>query len=128
MFTGRIPNHQIKDYQFACDAFLFTSRSETQGIVMLEAMAAGNPVVAVRASGVVDVVRDGYNGFMTGESPEEWAAAVQKAVSGSEMHRQLKEGARATAWGSRSIQVAKRAESCYEQIAACRERRARAAG
>ncbi len=128
VFTGRVPNHQIKDYQFACDAFLFTSRSETQGIVMLEAMAAGNPVVAVRASGVVDVVKDGYNGYMTGESPAGWAAAVKKAVSVPEEHQRLKQGARATAWGFRSIQTARRAEHFYEQIAMRRSQGRQAAG
>lgn len=128
VFTGRIHNHQIKDYQFACDAFLFTSQSETQGIVMLEAMAAGNPVVAVKASGVVDVVRDGYNGYMTGESPAEWAAAVKKAVSVHEEHQRLKQGARATALGYRSIQIARRAEGCYEKIAGRRGGGKQAAG
>ena len=47
----------MRHYLNAADAFLFASKSETQGIVLLEAMAAGCPVAAVRASGVVDVVR-----------------------------------------------------------------------
>ena len=54
----------MRHYLNAADAFLFASKSETQGIVLLEAMAAGCPVAAVRASGVVDVVRQGINGYM----------------------------------------------------------------
>ena len=45
----------MRHYLNAADAFLFASKSETQGIVLLEAMAAGCPVAAVRASGAVDV-------------------------------------------------------------------------
>ena len=46
------------------DVFAFASLSETQGMVLAEAMAAGLPVVALNASGVREVVRDGQNGFM----------------------------------------------------------------
>ena len=52
---------------------MFASKSETQGIVLEEAMAAGNPIVAVRASGVEDVVKNGINGYMTEEDVEIWS-------------------------------------------------------
>ena len=52
VFSGNIPNDEIKHYLYASELFLFASKSETQGIVLEEAMAAGNPVVVVRASGV----------------------------------------------------------------------------
>jgi glycosyltransferase involved in cell wall biosynthesis len=45
-------------------------------MVILEAMAAGLPVVAVRSSGIDDVVRQGYNGFKTPENPALWCARV----------------------------------------------------
>lgn len=67
IFTGNVPNEEIRNYQWAADLFLFTSKSETQGIVVLEAMAAGNPVVAVDATGVQDVVKDLENGRLTAE-------------------------------------------------------------
>ena len=59
------------------DAFVFASKSETQGMVILEAMAARMPVVAVRSSGIDDVVRDGYNGFKTREDRNLWLERVQ---------------------------------------------------
>ena len=65
VFVGNVSNTEIKNYQAACDLFLFTSKSETQGIVLLEAMAAENPVIAVDASGVCDVVCNGKNGYRT---------------------------------------------------------------
>lgn len=73
-FVGSVPNEEVKRYLQACDIFLFASKSETQGIVLAEAMAAGCPVVAVRATGVEDIVKDGCNGFAVEEDPVIWAA------------------------------------------------------
>ena len=79
-FVGNIPNSEVKDYLNAADLFLFASRSETQGIVLAEAMAAGNPVAAVHATGVDDIVRDGVNGFLTEEDEGAWADRVIEAL------------------------------------------------
>ena len=69
MLIGRFPNAEVSNYLHVADGFLFAPKSERRrGIVLLKA-AAGCPVVAVHASGVVDVVSQGKNGFMTGE---EW--------------------------------------------------------
>lgn len=76
VFTGAIPNDRMAPYYKAADGFLFASKTETQGIVILESFAGGTPVVAVRASGVEDLVDDGINGFLTGEDREEYAAKV----------------------------------------------------
>jgi len=61
----------------AFDAFAFASRTETQGLVLAEAMAAGVPVVAIDAPGVREVVTDEINGrLLPGEDPEAFAAAL----------------------------------------------------
>jgi 1,2-diacylglycerol 3-alpha-glucosyltransferase len=62
IMPGILPGNQLADCYKAMDIFVFASKSETQGLVLMEAMAAGVPVVAVRASGVSDVVEDGRNG------------------------------------------------------------------
>ena len=76
VFAGNVEPHGVVGCYLAADLFVFASTSETQGMVLLEAMAGGCPVVAVRASGVYDVVKDGYNGFKVAESTESWAEAV----------------------------------------------------
>ncbi len=76
VFTGYMAPHEVALCYLAADIFVFASTSETQGMVLLEAMAGGCPVVAVRASGVYDVVKDGYNGFKVAESTDNWADAV----------------------------------------------------
>lgn len=116
VFTGKVPNGQIRDYLSASDVFLFASRSETQGIVLLEAMAAGTPVVAVRASGVADVVKDGFNGYMTKEDEAEWAEAVQKMVGQPQRFGEWKEHSLQTASAYRSSRVALMAAQGYRRM------------
>ncbi len=63
----------------AMDAFAFASQTETQGMVLTEAMAASTPVIAVDATGVRDVVTDGENGFLLStESELEFVAALDR--------------------------------------------------
>ena len=111
VFAGTVPHSELPAYYGAADLFLFSSKSETQGIVLLEAMAAGLPVVAVEGSGICDVVENGRNGFCTPNDEELWAAAVCRALG--QAHRVLSAGARATAQDYSQEQIAKRAEGLY---------------
>lgn len=63
-FAGILQGQDLIDCYSAMDVFAFASKSETQGLVLLEAMAAGTPVIAIDASGVREVVQDGLNGRM----------------------------------------------------------------
>ena len=76
VFAGAVPNQEIAPYFKAADGFLFASKTETQGIVVLEAFAGATPVIAVRASGVEDLVDDGVNGILTEEDSREYAEKV----------------------------------------------------
>ena len=60
--TGYLDGQDLIDAYHAMDVFAFASLSETQGIVLVEALAAGVPVVAVNAPGVREVVKDYVNG------------------------------------------------------------------
>jgi glycosyltransferase involved in cell wall biosynthesis len=63
-FAGILQGSDLIDCYASMDVFAFASQSETQGLVLVEAMAAGVPVIAVDASGVREVVQDGVNGRM----------------------------------------------------------------
>jgi glycosyltransferase involved in cell wall biosynthesis len=76
ILIGAIPSEEIPKYNMASDIFIFSSLSETQGMVILEAMAGGCPVVAVRSSGIDDTIRDNFNGFKTKEEVCDWANKV----------------------------------------------------
>nr|WP_300309742.1 glycosyltransferase [Halomonas sp.] len=66
-FTGRLQGKELIDAYQAMNVFAFASHSETQGMVIAEAMAAGLPVVALDAPGVREVVEDGRNGRLLQE-------------------------------------------------------------
>lgn len=82
IFTGSLPNEETAAYFAAADAFLFASKTETQGIVVLEAFAGGTPVLAVRASGVEDLVTGGVNGMLTDEDSGSFAGMLERFCSG----------------------------------------------
>ncbi len=75
-FVGVVPHEAVGDYYRAADLFLFPSTSETQGIVVLEAVAAGLPVVAVASDAAEDLLGDGQAGILTPEEPEPFARSV----------------------------------------------------
>ncbi len=75
--AGVLKGQGLVDCYHAMNIFAFASLSETQGIVLVEAMAAGVPVVAVDAPGVREVVKDGYNGRLVfGESQSNFLEAL----------------------------------------------------
>ena len=86
--TGSLQSQALIDAYHAMDIFAFASKSETQGMVLTEAMATGLPVVALDASGAREVVRDKINGRLLGEETVEtfagaldWIAARTTAES-----------------------------------------------
>jgi glycosyltransferase involved in cell wall biosynthesis len=76
IFAGGVPREKIFSYLKAADLFVFSSKTETQGLVIAEAQACGRPVVAVNARGVAEIVRDGRDGYLVAEDRADFAAAV----------------------------------------------------
>ena len=87
--VGSVPPVQMARYCQLGDIFVFTSRSETQGMVILEAMAAGLPVVAIRSSGIEDIVRNNGNGFKTAAQMSQWVERVEQLVNDEPLRTQL---------------------------------------
>ncbi|MBP2562461.1 glycosyltransferase involved in cell wall biosynthesis [Neorhizobium galegae] len=76
-FMGVLRGQELADAYAAMDVFAFSSLSETQGMVLAEAMTAGVPVVALDAPGAREMVRDGENGrLLPAEAPTEAFAAA----------------------------------------------------
>ncbi len=64
VFAGSIDHNIMPEYLAACDIYSISSLFEGTCIAMVEAMAAGKPVVATRFAGAIDLIKDGENGFM----------------------------------------------------------------
>jgi 1,2-diacylglycerol 3-alpha-glucosyltransferase len=93
LFTGFIPREELVDYYRAADLFVFASKTETQGLVLMEAMAAGLPAVVVRAMGVTDVVFDGETGVLVPEDESLFAQTVIELLQDPQRRSQLHQGA-----------------------------------
>ncbi len=115
VFVGNVNNREIPFYCQASDVFLFSSLSETQGIVLLEAMAAGLPVVAVKASGVEDIVVDGQNGCQSRNDPTDFFRRLLSVLPEDKLSL-LRKGALQTAGRYREEYIATSAISQYERI------------
>ena len=116
--TSVLDPSQLADAYNAMDVFAFASKSETQGMVLTEAMAAGVPVVALDASGVREVVKDEYNGrLLHEETPEAFALAL-KWLAGlpPEKMEALRQGAHETAEAFSMRHTAGKALACYEAL------------
>lgn len=111
-FVGAVPNQNIYEYYAEADAFLFASKTETQGIVLLESFAQGTPVYAVKASGVNDLVRDGINGRLFDEDTEDFAEGLTELLD-SDTRIKLGAGAAVCAEAYTEETVAERAVSVY---------------
>ena len=89
IFTGLVNRTEIVGLYQASDIFVFASKTETQGLVAVEAMAAGDPVVAIKASGIEDMVKNNEDGFLTSESEEEFSESVLKIVNDKNLREKM---------------------------------------
>lgn len=83
----------------AGDAFVFASRTETQGLVLLEAMSLGVPVVSTAVMGTRDIVGPQRGAVAVGEDPVEFAAACARVLGDAALRARLGTEARAFAQG-----------------------------
>ncbi|MFA5088166.1 MAG: alpha/beta fold hydrolase [Candidatus Omnitrophota bacterium] len=116
--VGVLHYQHLVDAYFAMDVFAFASLSETQGIVLIEAMASGAPVVALDAPGARDMVKDGSNGRLLGEMDQpSFCEALRWVLNRSfEETQTIKQAARTTAEKYTISASAKRMLAIYEEV------------
>jgi len=118
--VGRKSGGELYDAYAAMDWFVFASQTETQGLVLAEAMAAGKPVVALDGPGVRDIVRGGENGILLddGADASAFAGALRRMMEDPEFAGHCAGGARATADQFSTRNCVKQMIKCYERLIA----------
>lgn len=117
-FAGTLRDRALVSAYHALDMFAFASLTETQGLVLAEAMAAGVPVVAVDAPGAREIVRNGLNGYLLPSADvKTFASTVGDIVALTVAERQaLGASARNSVADFALERVADRALAAYESI------------
>jgi glycosyltransferase involved in cell wall biosynthesis len=103
IFTGMVPNEAVPGYLAAADIFVFPSLSEGFGIVVVEAMASGLPLVSTNVHGLPEIIENGQNGLLVEpRSPEQIAEKVLLLVESDDLRKTMAEnnkaGARRYSW------------------------------
>ena len=94
LFTGYIERKKLQIFYRRAEIFVFASKVESQGMVVLEAMACGTPVVAIGKMGTREVMGGDAGGFMVDDDKSEFAEKVQLLLNNPEIHKAKAMGAK----------------------------------
>ncbi|MGB9607408.1 MAG: glycosyltransferase, partial [bacterium] len=79
-FLGFVDREKVRECLSASDILVFPSKTETQGLVMAEALAMGVPVVAADSFGARETIRNGVDGFILPAEPEAFSETVRELL------------------------------------------------
>lgn len=106
LFVGYLSRADaLLDCYRAGDVFVFASRTETQGLVLLEAMALGTPVVSTAVMGTKDILKPGKGALVAGDNLPDFSDKVVKLLNNSGLRNQLGEEAKeyAATWSAPAL-------------------------
>ena len=114
-FAGYIPSADLPYFYRQAQVFVFPSKTETQGLVTVEAMLSGLPVVAIGELGTVDVMQGDHGGFMVGDDVGQFSEKVIELLKNQQLRK--KKSQEALKWGKKwkISALTPRLEECYER-------------
>ncbi len=115
-FVGFVPRDQVDQYYAAADLFVFASITETQGLVVQEAMTYGLPAVAVIGGGASEGIEEGVNGFVVKNDVHTFADQILDVVRDEILLAQLAEGALKTSRLAGTESMCDRVVAVYRQV------------
>lgn len=122
-FVGMVPYERMPDYEAAADAFVTASVSEVHPLVVLEAMAAGLPVVAIGSPGISDTIVDGESGLLARDvAVGALAERIARLASDAPLRERLSAGAGEAAGGYALENTAEKVLRRYEELRIGRRR------
>jgi glycosyltransferase involved in cell wall biosynthesis len=117
-FTGQLHGEALAAAFASADVFAFPSLTETFGLVVLEALASGLPVLAMRAGGVPAVVEDGQTGLLCDPvAPDAWIDGARRLAGSATLRRTLGTHGRSVAVGRTWDATFDRLLADYRQLA-----------
>jgi len=114
--TGYLPRKEVVAALRASKIFVFSSKTETQGLVVAEAMAAGLPVVAVSDLAIADMVKDKKNGFLVKSSAREMAKKIDKLLTNQKLYGRMSRASKNLAKNFSAEKQTKKLEKIYQGL------------
>ena len=118
VFAGGQPHDRVAAVLFAADLFVFPSQTETLGLAVVEAMAAGLAVVAVRGGASIDLVRDGDTGRLVASNAHALAAAARDLLRDPDRRAEMGRRGREVAEGYSEDRIIDRLVALYDVVIA----------
>lgn len=115
-FTGFVKQHLIPKVYADGEIFLFSSTSETQGMVIIEAMASGLPVVSVYDDAYVELVKNGKTGYLVKGKEDAFAQAVNLLLQDDKKRKMMGTNAQKKAQDYSVLEIAKSLEKTYSDL------------
>jgi glycosyltransferase involved in cell wall biosynthesis len=116
-FVGNLDREQgLNDCYAAADVFVFASRTETQGLVLLEAMAQGRPVVSTACLGTRSVLTSGSGACVVEEVEDDFATAVASVLRDKDLARRMSQQGLGWARQWSSLSLARRMADLYGEL------------
>ena len=117
VFAGQAPYPDILNYYKAGDIFVFSSKTETQGLVIAEAKACGLPAVALDAQGISECIHDGEDGFLVPENKQMFADKILLLLKNDALRKTMSKNAHQNAVSEFSSAIlAKKLELIYNSV------------
>ena len=127
LFVGYLSRADaLLDCYCAGNAFVFASRTETQGLVLLEAMALGVPVVSTAVMGTKDILQPQRGALVAQEDPVKFAETVKHLLDNEFLHKRLSKEARDYVKEWSAPMMAERLLEYYQQLIEARKARQQA--
>ncbi len=116
-FVGYLDRqNELPDCYAAADAFVFSSRTETQGLVLVEAMAMGLPVVALSAMGTADILHERRGARVPEDDPQAFGETLSHLLGDEVERRRLGDEARGHAGKWEELHLAERLAGVYRRV------------
>lgn len=115
-FVGAIEREKVRHYYQIGDIFSFSSTSETFGMVIIEALASGLPVLAVKAPGAVDIITDGLDGILVEDDVYQFAEQLENLIKNRELRQELSSNALQTVKRYSSDTISDQVLTLYEKL------------
>jgi glycosyltransferase involved in cell wall biosynthesis len=116
LFLGETPHYDLAKIYNGADVFVFASTTETQGLVIPEAMSCGLCVLTVQDRVYEQFIENGVDGFMVDKTEDKFVQKLEEILDNKSLREQVCKQARIKAEKFSLEDVAKKFESLYESL------------